>query len=113
MYRVTRYSIPLGDPDRLRVETIDGAILLDVSMGPGGILHPQSSKEAWASPWFFTGSPFGAQIIDRYCSRVDPLTANPAHALRALARLAFPEREFDEDAWSAVALHCGEPVSVE
>lgn len=61
-YHVTRYSIKGGDADRLRV--MDGDMtVLDVQMGPGGPLHPESASAARERPWFFSGSPFGQEII--------------------------------------------------
>lgn len=59
--RVSRGSF-LGCDD-LIVEGEHGEIAVRAPIGPGGPLHPRSAAEAKARPWFFTGSPFGGQII--------------------------------------------------
>lgn len=61
-YIVGRYRIEGGDPDHLEV-LLDGCVILDVSMGPGGPLHPESADAAGIRPWFFSGSPFGEEIV--------------------------------------------------
>jgi len=72
---VTRYCTVNPDtgqsirPDVLMVEQGD-EILLDVDMGPDGILHPASAEEARERPWFYTGSPFGQEIVALHRQRV-------------------------------------------
>ncbi len=57
-YRVIRYGI-----DRLRVLADDKQVL-DVSMALDSPLHPESAAAAKARPWFYTGSPYGKEIMD-------------------------------------------------
>lgn len=49
-------------PDRLRVSR-DGVVLLDVSMSGDSPFRPFLSAEK-RRPWFYTGSPYGKEIID-------------------------------------------------
>lgn len=63
--KVSRYCIGglfRPGPDFLQVTDKAGNVLLDVRMGPDGPLHPKTSAEA--KPWFFTGSPFGREILE-------------------------------------------------
>lgn len=61
-YRVTRYTGKI--PDGLRVQDAQTQeVLLDVAMGPGGPLHPRAGEQYEPRPWFFTGSPYGAEIL--------------------------------------------------
>jgi len=67
-FKVTRYCLtPIGverpGPDYIRVEDHQGTILVDERMGPDGPFRPPSAEIARQRPWFFTGSPFGREII--------------------------------------------------
>jgi hypothetical protein len=60
---MTLYSVSRDSLDRLRVFQ-DGRQILDVGMGPGSPLHPESADVARTRPWFYTGSPYGKEIMD-------------------------------------------------
>ena len=70
MYSVLRYcKYNPNDPlrptgDFLRVERNGVDVFGEVIMGPNGPLHPQSAEEARSRPWFYAGSPFGAEIVE-------------------------------------------------
>lgn len=49
-------------PDRLRISNSHGQTLLDISMSGDCPLRPFLDC-ATPRPWFFTGSPFGAEIL--------------------------------------------------
>ena len=59
-YSVGRGSLH-GFADCIEVMGEHGEIAFYARIGPGGLLHPRSSAEAL--PMYFTGSPFGPQII--------------------------------------------------
>lgn len=59
-YIVSRSTGP-RHPDWMTVEDRSGAILLEC---PTRALAPRSAAEAKARPFFFTLSPFGAEILD-------------------------------------------------
>lgn len=70
--RVTRYIVvhpgwQLGGasihPDRLKVEDDRGNVLIDISMSGDSPIRPYLSA-IHRRPWFYTGSPFGAEIVD-------------------------------------------------
>lgn len=60
--QVLRYCKVGGDPDRLSV-IVDGISVLDVQMGLSSPFRPRTSDEAKRRPWFYTGSPFGLEIL--------------------------------------------------
>lgn len=60
---VCRYSVSGGSPDRIRVYGEVGEVALDVPVGPGGPLHPESAEAARSRRWFFSGSEFGPQLV--------------------------------------------------
>lgn len=62
MYRVGRGSYR-GNPDYLFVYGEHGEVAWHGSMQLDGFLRPHSAEEARSRPWFFTGSPYGANII--------------------------------------------------
>ena len=53
----------MGNPDYMFVTGEHGEIAWHGPIQPRGLLHPHSAEEARSRPWFFTGSPYGANII--------------------------------------------------
>jgi hypothetical protein len=60
--KVSRGSF-MGNPDYMFVTGEYGELAWHGSMQSGGLLHQHSAEEARSCPWFFTGSPYGANII--------------------------------------------------
>ena len=66
--KVSRGSDKNG-PDILTVSEDDGTVLLSVPIHPSGPLAPTSADDAKAHPWYYTGSPYGKEILDLYNKR--------------------------------------------
>lgn len=55
---VSRYT-----DEQLVVFGEHGDIMVTAECRPGGLLHPENAEAGKRRPWFFTGSPYGGQIV--------------------------------------------------
>lgn len=62
-YSVSRCTGGKYGPDSISV-SVNGIELFHTAMGPGGKLHPRTAAEAKSMPWWYTGSPFGREIVN-------------------------------------------------
>lgn len=100
-FRVIRYGI-----DRLRVLE-NGKKVLDVSMGPNGPLNPVTAEEAKSRPWFYTGSPYGKEIMDLAWQR----GALSSYKIQLLTHEeASVKHEFWEDSPTRIAMRAASEI---
>lgn len=56
-------------PDTVMVYGEHNQIAAIIPIGSNGICRPRSAEQAKSEPWWFNGSPYGAQIIGRSWER--------------------------------------------